>query len=358
MLSSTDMAATRWRVPPQPVPHPAARAARAGLRFLVAAADAPQGLQSQISDAPGFDRPLSGAALRREVLERHGLDIGFDAGPENFTSMLALRLLAHRGAPPPLQRRLAATFETRHWQRRYRFFATAGGFAADTDCSGVALAALWAAGRLAPGDLLAGALQIAAAAAPATLPRPGVPMVYWDDSREPGVDRRGHKLDACAAANAVLPLLLALRLPGLAEARRRTLQAAADATLDWLAQALADPAGSRYYPSPDTLLCLVGELIAHAAAARLRLGVPLRRAVQARLAAPGTPLERAQRLLAAQACGLDGEPLAAALVAAQQADGGWPASRLFTLGRLPQFGFGSRALTTVFATAALAAMAP
>ena len=110
-------------------------------------------------------------------------------------------------------------------RRRYRFFCDDNGFAADTDCTGVTVAALYEAGRMSREELLASGEELLLAAAPEGVPasqnldeatgksngelRAGVIMVYWDDGQEPGAAPRGRKQDAAVAANALYALKLA-----------------------------------------------------------------------------------------------------------------------------------------------------
>lgn len=347
--------ARRWRDPVQ-------RAADIGMQTLANQTYGGQGLQSSLSLSPDFGAVIPAPALRGAVLQRFGLDLGFDPSAEHFSSMLAARMLWSRGAPRAWLARLVDSFETRHFQRRYRFFHDSPGFAADTDCSGVALAALWHNGRLPPAELIRGALQIADCRAPLTADCawPGALAVYWDDGMEPGALPRGLRQDACAAANALVPVVLArthLGEAGLSDAARadtaRRLDAAIEPTLDWLAQELARGGSSRYYPSPDALLCFVSELLRQCPTTGLRLRAPLRQAVSRRLEMPGSTLDLSMRLLAACACGVVPVHLQQALVEAQDEDGLWPAAPLFTLGRVSSLHFGSRTLSAAFAVAAL-----
>lgn len=349
-----------------------AEAAHRGHAFLARAveADEGRGLQSVIGLDAGFTRTLAPAELRAFARQRLGVDIGFDAGDETFSSMFALKLF---GRAPHAKSLFAACLPVARgasWNGRYRFFCDANGFAADTDCTGVAAAALYEAGALAPEALLATGRELLASAAPADVPAAenldegsdksngplhrGVVMVYWEDGREPGVSPRGRKHDAAVAASAVYTLLLAAEL-GLEDPRGVTA-----ATMGYLRDHLRSGAyleGTRYYPSPDTFLFYASCLCRRFAAADARIGDDLRRAVQQRLDAPADAddaLSLAQRIAAASNLGLThGVRWALYDLAAMQAlDGAWPAAPFYSLGKRALY-FGSRAVTTLFAVKAL-----
>lgn len=321
---------------------------------------------SDCSFDPALTDTVALPAMRAAVEARFGLDIGFDATAELFSPMICARLMrqissaAHR-------RVLAATasrFEHHHWNRRYRMFAEQGGFAADTDCTGTALAGLFQAGRIATSELLRGGAELLRAAArPGDGEHglaPGVVMVYWDDGEEPKVALRGRKQDPAAACNALYALKLAAR------AGLRDPYGVIEATTRYIADHLASgryAGGTRYYPSPDTFLYFATQLCAHFADCRLHLAPGLAAAVRQRSAAPAQPgrpedpwadLNVAQRVLAARCLGLAAEQRAhvSRLLSTQAWDGAWRASGFFSLGKLPVY-FGSAGLTTAFALAAL-----
>lgn len=338
---------------------PARDAVDRGLAALAAAVDPRLGIQSSLAFRGDFADAFPLAELRARSIARHRIDPGFDAGPETFSAMVAARLLARAGVRGALLSALCRSFADRHLERRFRFFHGGLGFAADADCTGVALAALHDARALRREHLFAGARELLACVPERHAERDDaalvdhVPLVYWDDDREPGVARRGLKQDPVVAANA-LYALLAAEEAGLADPRLPRFVAA---TLGYLRDALSSGVErTRYYPSRDALLCFVGELQARFPALQPELALSLRTAVRVRLAdreAPETPIDLAMRLLAAAAARLDPAPLRERLLAAQRDDGTWPAGPFFTLGRIPGLAFGSAALTTAFAVAAL-----
>ena len=334
-----------------------------GLAYLAAAHDG-RGIQSDLSTDASFRERFALAGLRAVVRQRTGVDLGFDPGTETFSSMVAARLLCRRLPDHPLPRALASTFATCHFERRFRFFHGPGLFAADTDCTGVALTALAGTGLLTRGALEEGVVQILGAVPSreilARQPEleAGVPMVYWDDGREPGVAPRGFKQDPCVAANALYALAIAEAKGCRTEGLRRVIDATT-AYLDDLLDSGAWRARTRYYPTPDALLCFVGEACAASPALRLALGRSLRRAVSERIAEAGDDDDAAihlgMRLLAAATIGLD-DPLSARKLSRGQDDRGvFAAGPFFSLGRLPGIYFGSEALTTAVVVAALLA---
>lgn len=305
--------------------------------------------------APDPSRRFPLAALRAIVRARHQLDLGFDAGPEAFSAMVAARTLARRGWGAVHARALCRTFAENHWNLRFRFFHGGNGFAADTDCTSVALAALFESRQLGAAQLLEGARQLIDSGAAAGGPlRPDVVLVYWDDGREPDVGPRGLKQDPAVATNVLYAVLLAVEA-GLSDPR---LEHFLGANLAYVRDALADPmqVRTRYYPSRDTMLWFAAELCARFKVARAALGRALREAVLARLRAAGTSgdcLELAMRLGAATAMGISTPSLDVALAAHQRVTGEFGAGAFFTLGRLPGLCFGGEGLTTAIASASL-----
>lgn len=323
------------------------------------------GITSDCSFDPGFVAAAPLPALRAAVRTRFGVDIGFDAGSELFSSMISLRSLAPVQRPElaPLRGAVAERFAARHWRRRYRMFAAQGGFAADTDCTGVALAGLYEAGELDRGALLQGGAQLLrSAAGPGAGLRPGVMMVYWEDGEEPQVALRGKKQDPAVACNALHALKLAAR-EGL-----RDPDGVIEATTAYVESHLVSgeyAQGTRYYPSPDSFLYFASQLCGRFVDCRQRLASGLAAAIRRRDALPGRPghpddpgaaLNTALRVLAGRQLGLaeDHRSQVARLSRMQGPNGAWPACTFFSLGKLPVF-FGSAALTTMFAIAAVTA---
>jgi hypothetical protein len=306
------------------------------------------------------------------------VDIGFDAGEEAFSAMMALKLLVRDGpsARPTLVHRLAATVTGSRRGGRFRMFPSWTDFAADTDCTSVAAASLYEAGRLSKGAFLRCAEQLLLSAADVDLPAEanvepgdgatngplhrGVVMVYWEDDREPGARRRGRKHDPAVALNALYALKLAAH-EGL-----RDPQGVIGQTMDFAAAHLLSGRyrqGTRYYPSPDTFLYFASCLCRRFPEVNRRLREPLTGALIERSRAarqPGGPadpqsaLNLAQRTLTAANLDVDLGTIRQqlALTQEQAEDGSWPAAPLFSMGKRKIF-FGSKPLTTVFALAAL-----
>ncbi|KAB2588015.1 hypothetical protein [Streptomyces arboris] len=319
-----------------------------------------------------FSRSFSGARARAVLRERLGADPGFDLADEAFTAMVALMLLspAATAEEKELALRLGRQLEAARWQHRYRFFLGSNGFPADTDCTGLAVGALYEHGLLSPADLEAHVADLLHAAAPVdSAPRQygdddalraRVFMVYWEDGLEPHALRRGRKHDAVACANA----LYTAQLSDL-HTESESAAAVISTSTRYLAEHLESGRylnGTRYYPSPDAFLYALSRLCARFPSSAQVLAAPLRRALQKREEAnpsprtggePG-PLALAFRTLAADNLGLTGgqDQRRMLIAQAQQSDGSWPASPYYRMGRFPVY-FGSSYLTTVFALAAL-----
>lgn len=342
-------------------PDARARARHSAGRLLRSVA---RGITTDCSFDPAFAEALPLTSLRDAVRARFAVDTGFDATAELFSSMISVRLLA-RASGADLERlrnAAAGRFAAIHWQGRYRMFAAQGGFAADTDCTGVALAGLFEAGLLDRAALLrGGAGLLRSAAKPGDGLLPGVVMVYWEDGEEPQVGARGKKQDPAAACNALHALKLAAR-EGLAD--RDGVIAATTRYIEAHLVSGAYAGGTRYYPSPDAFLYFAAELCDRFADCRERLAGALAAAIQRRDGLPERPghpgdprsaLNTALRLLAARRLGrVHARPSQVArLVRGQTTSGAWRAGSFFSLGKLPVF-FGSAELTTMFALAALA----
>ncbi|MEV7441294.1 hypothetical protein AB0O22_09095 [Streptomyces sp. NPDC091204] len=317
---------------------------------------------------PDFGEILPAATARGVLRDRFGQDPGFDLGAEAFSAMLTLTLLpASWGRPASA---LVRQVEAARWESRYRFFTGAHSFPADTDCTGLALSALHEHGRLSSAGLDTSVHDLLRSAAEDLLPgrdsrdddalRPGVPMVYWEDGREPRTLGRGRKHDAVACANA----LHAIHLAG-----PQTLtgaQTVISASMRYLADHLTSRRylhGTRYYPSPDAFLYAASRLCARFPSSTHALTSLVRRAWQEREEyadtqdpgpGRGTPLDLALRTLTADNLTLTtGQDQRRRLLAqAQQPDGSWPACPYYRMGRFPMF-FGSPYLTTLFCLRAL-----
>ena len=315
--------------------------------------DDPRGLPpALVALDPAFNEAIRPARVRSVARHRLGVDIGFDLGDEAFSAMSALTLLPPHGPTSPLADRLVRFVEHSRRGHRYSFFVDVPEFAADTDCTALAGAALYRWGRRTAGDLARTAAELLSAAADVDQGdelRRGVLMVYWEDGAEPAALPRGRKHDAVACANALFTVKLA-GVPGHPVIRE---------TLRYLLNHLTTERyrrGTRYYPSPDAFLYAASRLCARFADCARVLGRPLRTAVSERPAAAGGsgPLSLALRVVAADNLGVRRHQAErrSLLAGLQARDGSWPASPYFRMGRVPVY-FGSRQLTTLFAARAL-----
>ncbi|MEU9189186.1 hypothetical protein AB0D14_32520 [Streptomyces sp. NPDC048484] len=296
------------------------------------------------------------AEARRHLRRGLSADLGFAPDNEAFTAMLAL---AHLPRPLPERARhlpavLARQIESGRWHDRYRFFPEARQFAADTDCTAVATAALYECRMLPRTRLRRHARELRRAYAPA-LPhdqalRPLAVMVYWDDGAEHQAPPRGHKQDAVVCCNVLYTLLLADTETG------HETDSVGRATLDLVHDHLASGrylSGTRYYPSPYAFLHTASRLCRLSPACAERLGTRLNHACDT-ADSPRTPLDLALLITTAENLGQtqrQGRRLND-LAALQLPDGSWPAQPYFRLGRRPLY-FGSTHLTTLFALCAL-----
>lgn len=115
--------------------------------------------------------------------------------------------------------------------------------------------------------------------------------------------------------------------------------------------------GTRYYPSEDTILYGLARLVAAFPSIYAHWGPAVRLGLGARIGATRFPLDLAQRVRACQWLGVEAEVDRATLRRMQRRDGSWPNDGFFRMGRSAIY-FGSRALTTAFAAAALAGKEP
>lgn len=256
---------------------------------------------------------------------------GGSVAPERFTALQIALLLG----PAPRAGSQAASALAAKVAHRFaaelrssavvHFFHDASRLPADADCTALAYLLVLSAGL----DLEAQAHRAFDTIA-ANTGCDGVVATYFERSGE-----RAGIIDAVVAANVVR---LAVRLGRTDEVRATT------AFLDGLVRDRSYLDGSRYYPSPDCLLY------------SLALGRPvpgLREAIAARMGASAGAIDLAQRILAARRVGLVNAADRDRLIALADADGTWPAEGWFCYGRSRRW-FGSRALSTAFALAALA----
>lgn len=388
-----------------------------GIRFLMESIGAmggtgpTMGLQSWISTDPKFpeSRTMRLEALaqtRTRAAARAGLGTASKGPlamlggglPECFTSMLALKMLGPLLGPEAeslvawvADKRLPAA-------PRYHFFADAGAIAADTDCTGVALSGLYRVGAISRELLRAGAEEILRSAAAEDVGEEdnlshgkhngqliaGVFKVYWEDGAQGEAELRGRKHDPTCVANALHAVLLAVRHAGLrldgtvqvhelledgdTMSRKLGRHEIVSRNIAYLIDCLERDSfavGTRYYPSPDALLCFASELVRDFPEETASLRAPLLEALRMRWhAAPGrendaacprTAINLSMRLIAAQNLGLRESVLRTeirALRRMQEPSGTWPAGALFKLGRMRCY-FGSESMSTLFALRAL-----
>ncbi|GHE06556.1 HAD family hydrolase [Streptomyces alanosinicus] len=336
------------------------------LTFLADEKHGHDGYGAQLAVDPLFKQIIPRQEARSFLRERHGVEVGFDLGREASGAGLAL---AH--VPPEadeghaLSARLAPWVHSARRGRRYCFFPDNPQFAADTDCTSVALMGLFTHGLLSEGELRVGIAQLLSSATPPgpsepardTDPDewPGVFQVYWEDGEEPQAWPRGRKHDAVVCANILYTLDLSPAGVDSSDAR-------VQATVAYLADHLTSGgflSGTRYYPAPEACLHAVSRLCARSRYYARHLSTPLHDA----FTSPGLqgipdgengPLNLALRIITADNLGLahDQARQRTLLLAQQRPDGSWPACAYYRLGRLP-FHFGSPVLTTAFAVAAL-----
>jgi hypothetical protein len=343
------------------------QAARAGAAYLVGQIEK-QGMPSaMVTVDRSFRQCFTGRQAREKILSQLGIDIGLDMGNESYSAMLALLLL-----PTDVGHDVIASLEQEigrcGQQGRFRFLADANSYPVDTDSTGVVAAALYRHGLYSRTELIASAQQVLLAAATADATsgddaspqHRGVPTVYWADSPVPGPGHHKRVYDAFACANSLYTLKLAQQC-GLADP-----DGVIDATTQYLVDHLVSGRylqGTRYYPSPDTLLWGVSRLCAHFDDSRAALSDAVVHGLRERTAAlsdepdqAAGALDLAQRIIAADNVGEfthdQQEQHRALLAARQNADGSWPAEPFYTMGRYPVY-FGSAALTTLFAITAL-----
>ncbi|WP_405015107.1 hypothetical protein [Kitasatospora sp. NBC_01539] len=291
---------------------------------------------------------FTAAQARSRIRRLLGTDIGLDLSRDGFGAMLALLFMpaAERALVCALGRRVRSC----QVGSRFRFFPDVPRFAADTDSTAVAAAALHRHGLLGAGELSAVAAELRGAVA-RTPPagsglRDGVVLVYWEDGTEPDAEPRGRKHDAVACANSAYTRHLAGTGQG-------------DAGIAYLREHTESGRflrGTRYYPAPAAFLHAASRGCARFDSYATALGEPLRAAFRAYAAQPAVlgALDLALLTAAADNLGLtEGQTRRrAALARLQEPDGSWPAHAYFRMGRLPVH-FGSRRLTTLLALTAL-----
>ncbi|WP_227981520.1 hypothetical protein [Nocardia spumae] len=319
--------------------------------------------RAEVSLSPMMAAACHAAEGRHVLLREFGRDIGFDLGDERFSASLALAHVPYTSSARDreLVENLAeVVWSGRDDHNRFGFFFDHNGFPADSDCTAMAVGALWDRGLITDHELvgfgrelLAAGVLPDAAASNGTAIRPGVVMVYWQDLSDPGTLTRGPRYDAVACANA-LYILRHAQACGLEDP-----DGISSATTDYVLDHLRSGRyreGTRYYPRPEPFLHSVSRLcaafpdIAAACGAALADGLADADAAD-RLSA----LDLALTVIAADNLGgdLEQDRRRELLLARQDDAGGWPAAAYYRMGRLPLY-WGSAALTSIFAAGALA----
>lgn len=291
------------------------------------------GLHSSIALDEQFQNSLSLNAIAshkssdniwsQEVIPALENKLGCDLATENFTEMLALKFLpssifSKANADIAQLRRLwthhvrtQGLLNEKCW--RFLFFNTKN-FAADTDCTGVALTGLYDAQEIDEDQLIEGVRELLSSAAANNLSAhanqiankknqgslsKGVFKTYFEDQKfvnyqkngslEPqsGAAFRGCKHDPAVVANAMMPILKALQTqklqldeiiqldeyappPSSQDGRasklhnrvnRVTVREIMAANWEYIANHLPQAEnGTRYYPYMETFLCFLSEL--------------------------------------------------------------------------------------------------
>lgn len=260
-----------------------------------------------------------------EVSEERDFRATRPVAPERFTALVIAQLLGRIPEATTLVEQIARTQAAQlAGASRVHFFLDAARLPADADCTAIAYLVLLRTGRASERDAHRALDEILAAASPE-----GVVTTYFDREGE-----RANLVDAVVCANV---LRLAQRLGRDAE-----LAPTMRFVRGWV-ESGAYLEGTRYYPSPDCLLYA------------LSLGTPfesLRAATAERIGGSGHALDLAQRVLASHRLGLDARRDRDRLRDLRDPDGTWAPEGWFCYGRSRAW-FGSRALTTAFALAAL-----
>jgi hypothetical protein len=309
----------------------ATSAIQAGYQYLSCRRS--DGLHSSIALDEQFQNALSLNAIAahkfsdniwsQEVIPALENKLGCDLATENFTEMLALKFLPSSIFPKAnadiakLRRlwthhvRTQGLLNEKCW--RFLFFNTKN-FAADTDCTGVALTGLYDAQEINDDQLIEGVRELLSSAAVNNLSAnanqiankknqgslsKGVFKTYFEDQKfvnyqkngslEPqsGAAFRGCKHDPAVVANAMMPILQALQTKKLQldeiiqldeyappqssqdwraskphnRVNRVTVREIMAANWEYIANHLPQAEnGTRYYPYMETFLCFLSEL--------------------------------------------------------------------------------------------------
>jgi hypothetical protein len=304
------------------------------------------------------------------------MDIGFDAGPERFATLLVLRLCRPWLAQLPNIMAAARRFSSPVLGARHNFYLEPNTFPNDVDTTSVATAGLFESGISDEGALRGGANELCKALfvpdnvrATKYLPIPrnaGVAMVYWLDAESLPPFFSRPQFDPAVAANALYAAYLAAErgLPEVADHFEPTWRY----VVEHLGSARSRE-GTLYYPSPDSFLCLFAlvcgrfpQRVDESLAAALQRALALREESVSDdpIKDPRSALNRAQRVIAARALNAaagrelvrDVPRMQRELAQLQGPNGLWQSCALYGYGPLPYF-IGSRELTTAYAISAL-----
>jgi len=292
------------------------------------------GLHSSIALDEQFETALSLSSIvshkpldniwNQEIIPALKNKLGCDLVTENFTEMLALKFLSNSTVPTIENEEIAqlrkscavnilnqSLLNEKCW--RFLFFNTKD-FAADTDCTGVALTGLYDAHEINDNQLIEGVRELLSSAAVSNLSAhanqiadkknqgslsKGVFKTYFEDQKfvnyqkggslelRSGAAFRGCKHDPAVVANAMMPILKALQTQKLqldeiiqldeyapspssqderaAELHNRvsrmTVREIMAANWEYIANHLPQAEhGTRYYPYIETFLCFLSEL--------------------------------------------------------------------------------------------------
>jgi hypothetical protein len=296
--------------------------------------------QAEIDGARSFlVRSWTGSCFPCLTGPTKNLQVSTVVQPESFTAMIAADLLL--GVPDfhLLAYDIAEMLENELGDEDvYYFFKDHGRLPADADCTAIGVSVLLRAGL--PYEETANS---ALDRIRANCNSEGVIETYFDPTGE-----RSGLVDPVVCANV---LYLAHQM-----GREDEFQA----TEDYLVEVLLDGrylAGTRYYPSPDTLLYFLSRVLGAFSNSRLaqRVRQPLQQAIVARIGSSVSPIDLAQRVLMCSWLGMRNNHEAMRLAALQERSGSWPADGLFQYGRT-KVHFGSADLSTTYALAALHAV--
>lgn len=255
---------------------------------------------------------------------------------EVFTSAIILDALMDSPLSPRVKTRIVDFLEASHEDGLFSYFVEKGLLPRDVDDTGLALSVLIRAGAVPP--------AVAHAAASMVLQNvddTGVIHVYMP----PRGDREGRaRVDPIPCANALYLAYLLGR-----EDEARPTEEFLIGVLD--AQRTAPPKPFYYYLSPDVLTYWASRLLRFDRF-RLRHRHTVEAALRARLGSSDDALDLALRGIAADNLHMGEVAERTALERAQKADGSWPISPMYKLGRSEVY-VGSEALVTALALRAL-----